>query len=560
MTERIKNEALKRQAVKEEPRFLSLILKDKELLMDAMSCGFKGGPDGHFWHNESRFLFEIISSYYKKHNAILTRTAMESIMDGMSNYGKREIKDEDRASARMYWDKVFHINVESDDFSLLKNNINSRYVQWQAYEIVNSNLEGLVKSTNGQIDLVRGMQESFMKIDNVDPDSYSLIMDLEEGIEKSIEYIDDRRENPESLQSVPTGLNAIDSIYHGFEYGTYTIISGMINGGKTTLMFNIGFNMAKSGYNVVYVSLEKKAQLLFTRLLSLHALVDYNRIKVGGKGDSGLNDENYFRLKEAAEDLKERIKPNFDVIQAAQGTKLSKIFSEIEKIKSTKKIDVLIVDYLGVIGNETNHPGRPDLDDAYTSSRLQSYGRVNNFVTISAVQLKTSSSKEIRNRSKKANEDSSVDVSVHTEDLAGSKMIIADADNGLSAVLNHDSPPTKMFVFGTKARDDEAKRTMVLDFDGKLGRVSDPVFEPGQISSVDDILFNTDLSEEDLASEDSIYDGSFSLKDDGDDIFPNKTEEEVSEELDKIPVEKNIKKSTVTKTPDSDELFDELFG
>ena len=113
------------------------------------------------------------------------------------------------------------------------------------------------------------------------------------------------------------------------------------------------------------------------------------------------DEENYSRLNDAASDLLENIKPNFDVIQAAQGTKLSKILGEIEKIKNRKKIDVIIVDYLGVIGNETNHPGRPDLDDAYTSSRLQAYGRINNFVTISAVQLKTSSSKEIRNRSKR---------------------------------------------------------------------------------------------------------------------------------------------------------------
>jgi replicative DNA helicase len=352
-------------------------------------------------------------------------------------------------------------------------------------------------------------------------------MDVEEGITKSMEHIDERRENPDDSPNVLTGLKAIDDIYHGFEYGTYTIISGMINGGKTTLMFNIGFNMAKAGYNVVYVSLEKKAVHLYTRLLSLHALVDYNRIKIGGTTERGLDDENYNRLKDAASDLLESVKPNFDVIQAAQGTKLSKLLGEIEKIKNRKKIDVVIVDYLGVIGNETNHPGRPDLDDAYTSSRLQAYGRINNFVTISAVQLKTSSSKEIRNRSKKATEGESGDVSVHTEDLAGSKMIIADADNGLSAVLNNDSPPTKMFVFGTKARDDEAKRTMVLDFDGKLGRVCDPVFELGHASAVDDILFNTDITEEELMNEDAIYNRP---SEDDDIIFPD--EEKVSNEID----------------------------
>jgi len=339
-------------------------------------------------------------------------------------------------------------------------------------------------------------------------------------MEKSISHIDNRRANPDDLPSIPTGLSAIDNIYHGLEFGTYTIISGMINGGKTTLMFNIGFNMARAGYNVVYVSMEKKAVQLFTRLLCLHALVDYNRIKIGGETDRGLNDENYDKLKEAATDLVETIKPNFDVIQLAQGTKLSKILSEIEKIKNRKKIDVIIVDYLGVIGNETHHSGRPDLDDALTSQRLQSYGRVNNYVTISAVQMKTSSSKDIRNKSKKATDDGGGDVSVHTEDLAGSKMIIADADNGLSAVLNNDSPPTKMFVFGTKARDDEAKRTMVLDFDGRLGRVSDPIFEPGQVRDVDDIIFNTDITEESLILEDDLYKNTEA---DDDFIFPEQT-------------------------------------
>jgi replicative DNA helicase len=529
MSERIKNEALKRQAMKEEPRFLSILLKEKELLMDAMSSGFKGGLDGHFWCNEPRFLFEVISSYYKKHNAILTRTAMESIMDGMSHYGKQEMTDESRATARMYWDKVYHMDVDVEDYQLLKNNINCRYVQWQAYQIINEKLEELVKSTNNQIDLVKSIQEDFIQIDNMDPDPYSLTMDLNEGLEKSLEHIDDRRENPDDLPAIPTGLRAIDEIYHGFEYGTYTIISGMINGGKTTLMFNIGFNMAKAGYNVVYVSLEKKAVHLYLRLLSLHALVDYNRIKIGGKTDRGLNDENYYRLKEAALDLQEKIKPNFDVIQGAVGTKLSKILSEVEKIKNRKKIDVLIVDYLGVIGNETHHAGRPDLDDALTSQRLQAYGRTNNFVTISAVQLKTSSSKEIRNRSKKATDDGNADVAVHTEDLAGSKMIIADADNGLSAVLNNDSPPTKMFVFGTKARDDEAKRTMTLDFDGKLGRVCDPVFEPGQTSEVDDILYNSEMTEEELANEDAIYNPP-AMSDDDDIIFPDEKTDSIDDD------------------------------
>jgi replicative DNA helicase len=284
---RINNEALKRLAFKEEPRFLSILLKDKECLMDAVSFGIKGGSNGHFWNAESKFLYEIMHSYYLKHGSSLTRVAMDSIMDSMEEYGGKPIDDDIRTKARISWDKTYNLEASSEDYTLLRDNINARYVQWQAVNIVKSSLDELVKSTNSQVEVVRKVREKFITIDNMEGDSYTLIMDVEEGMEKTLAHIENRRENPEDLPTIPTGLRAIDDVYHGLEYGSYTIISGMINGGKTTLMFNIGFNMARAGYNVVYVSLEKKAVPLFTRLLSLHALVDYNRIKRGGKGERG---------------------------------------------------------------------------------------------------------------------------------------------------------------------------------------------------------------------------------------------------------------------------------
>jgi hypothetical protein len=84
-------------------------------------------------------------------------------------------------------------------------------------------------------------------------------------------------------------------------------------------------------------------------------------------------------------------------------------------------------------------------------------------------------------------------------------MIIADADNGLSAILNSDSPPTKMFVYGTKARDDEARKCVVLDFDGRIGRTSDPEFENGNITEVDSLIYDEQVTEEDIASEDGLF-------------------------------------------------------
>jgi len=96
-------------------------------------------------------------------------------------------------------------------------------------------------------------------------------------------------------------------------------------------------------------------------------------------------------------------------------------------------------------------------------------------------------------------------ISVDTEDYADSQMIIADADNAIGVVLDAAKPATKMFVSISKARDDESRRTICLDFDGKLGRISDPQYGAAQIKAVDDILFNKDMTTDKLESEEDLF-------------------------------------------------------
>ena len=576
---RINNENLKRVAAKEELRFLSIIVKDRESLMEAMSFGFKPGNNGHFWSQDGRTLFGLIYAYYQKYNKILTRGAIDSIMDTMDNFGGRVVDEEDKTAIRLLWDKVYSLESSADDYELLRDNINNRFVQWQAHVIMRDGYAQIARATSGQVEIVKTIREKMIKLDYLDADPYALTMSINQGLDKVSEMLATRRNNPNTQDVILTGLNGLDRILHGLERGTYTVVTGMINGGKTTLMFNIAFNMAKAGYNVVYVSLEKKAVSLYSRLVALHALVDYNRIKVGGTSEHGLSDYYFNKLNEAIHDLKSNVHPNFDIIQLAQGVKLSKIISEIEKIKASKKVDAIFVDYLGAIGMETVTPGRPDLDEHKVSQRLQAYGRINNFVTVTAAQLKTPSSKEIRGKSRKAGTaDDASTVEVNTEDVAGSKMIIADADNAWGCILNSDHPATKMFVYITKARDDESRVQTCFDFDGKLGRVSDQEFI-GRVEEVDKLLYNKNITAEKLESDDGLFNNATGIEamlQDGaqDDVFDDgKVLDAVVVPVAKAvvkPLAKAVEQSTLkpaetkdeipkplpAKSKDSDVLFD----
>ncbi len=504
----IPNEEVTRLAEKEEPRFLGILLRDKDCIADAISYGIAPTPadkPGHFLYEKNSYFYQLIYKNYIKYGTLLTRSAIDSIMD-MQESGNAE----QRSSMKTYWDLIWgRHDIDKEDYGLLRDHINERYILWQFWEKWKNGNE-IIKAISNHGEIIKGFIHDINAIRNLEPDAYSLTMGAEEGFTKAIAHVTERRENPVDVNRIKTGLKVIDDIYNGFEKGSYTVVSGMINGGKTTFLMNVAFNMAMAGYNVAYVSLEKKAELFFRRLLALHASTDYNRIKRGGKEEWGITEHWYGKLKAAAQDLINNVKPHLDCLQFVQQTKLTKILSDVDKIRTSKKIDVLIVDYLGVIGFETHTIGRPDLDLANVHQRIMAYGRTHNLVTFTALQLKSSSSKDIRKKAQKVGTDADISsVEVNTEDYSGSQMIVADADNAIGCVLNSDHPPTKMYISVSKARDDESRRTVVLDFDGKLGRVADPEYTPQQIKATQDLLYNSnvdsDLLEKKLTSDDDLF-------------------------------------------------------
>lgn len=490
----------KHLAAKEERRLLSIILRDKQLLMDIIALGFKTGPSGHFWDDKTRFLYEHIYEHYHRNHSLLTRAAMESRLESIFD------NEVDVAAGLNFWAEVWsNTEASKEDFDYLKTQINNRYVQWSALNILKQGYENLKDARVDQPDLVRTIQQDILTIDCLQQDSYAKTVRAEEGFRRAMEYVVDRRENPMNQKGVLCGIPSIDRIFNGFGYGTYTVISGMINGGKTTMMLNMANNMSLAGYHVVYVSLEKSADLFYRRLLCLNANCDYNRVKRGGKRDESINDEWFERLQKAEGRL-QASKLNLECIQLQPKTKLPAILAKVDKMRMERPIDVLFVDYLGVIGWETNFQGRPDLNVADVHQQVLAYGKQHNLVTIVASQLKNESTRNIRKVAKKALSEGNISaISVNTEDYAETQKIVADADNAISLVLSGEYPQTEIIVHITKARDDSAHQTLKLTFDGGIGLIQDQNISPSEITSVEEVVYDADITEDKLKGE--LFDG-----------------------------------------------------
>jgi replicative DNA helicase len=409
---RTPNEELELLAKKEEPRFMSILLKDKSKLQDAIAFGI---TKKHFRTKENAYLYYVAQKNIEKNNGLLTKGAMESIMM------QQKCTEEQRSARVMHWHKIYGLEKDNEDYERLRDNINNRFIQDQVYTIFEESMSNVVGATASQDIIIKELQNKMNSLKGVDADGFDRTVEFSDGVKEALEYINERREKPDENVGVMTHIKAIDEEFYGFDYGSYTVISGMTNGGKTTLMFNIGFNMARyGGKNVVYVSLEKKALPLNVRLLCLHALVDYNRVKRGGKEDWGVSDEVWAKLVEAENELSSEIKPNFDIIQLSQDDTLTKILSKVEEIKTKKNIDVIILDYLGCVGFESHTVGRPDLDLARVSKRFQSYCKRNNIVGITGIQITKASTKEIRKKTENVGESDDIQkIAIQSEDLAG---------------------------------------------------------------------------------------------------------------------------------------------
>ena len=66
---------------------------------------------------------------------------------------------------------------------------------------------------------------------------------------------------------IPTGFAGIDRILEGFGKSELVVLAGNSGAGKTTMAINLAYNMAKSGKNILFFSLEMKESELHERLV-----------------------------------------------------------------------------------------------------------------------------------------------------------------------------------------------------------------------------------------------------------------------------------------------------
>ncbi len=157
------------------------------------------------------------------------------------------------------------------------------------------------------------------------------------------------------LSGLSTGLTDLDSRMGGLQRSDLIILAGRPSMGKTALVTNIAYNVARhyqvetdtdgsrkvlNGGAVGFFSLEMSAEQLATRILSEQSEIPSEKIRRGM-----INEDEFRKLVEVSQVMAEA--PLY--IDQTGGISIAQLAARARKLKRQRGLDLLIVDYLQLL-------------------------------------------------------------------------------------------------------------------------------------------------------------------------------------------------------------------
>ena len=187
---------------------------------------------------------------------------------------------------------------------------------------------------------------------------------------------------------ISTGWPALDRrLFGGMNRGELNIFAGGSGAGKSLFLANLGVNWALQGLNVVYLTLELSEELVSMRIDAMLTGIPTKeifkdlddvemKVKIIGK-KSGALQIKYMPSGKTARDIKAYLK-------------------EFE-IKTGRRIDVLLVDYLDLLMPMSKKISPSDLfiKDKYVSEELRNLAVELNCIFVTAAQLNRGAVEEV---------------------------------------------------------------------------------------------------------------------------------------------------------------------
>ena len=147
----------------------------------------------------------------------------------------------------------------------------------------------------------------------------------------------------DTVTGTPTGFPKLNMLTHGFHPTEFIVLAARPGIGKTALSLNLAYNATtKANCPVAYFSLEMPANMLFKRLVSADADVEFDNLITG----FNLTPAKRLKLQQSCE----RMANKRIYVDDTAGIKLLELVARCRKLKAMEPdLGLIVVDYIGLV-------------------------------------------------------------------------------------------------------------------------------------------------------------------------------------------------------------------
>lgn len=192
------------------------------------------------------------------------------------------------------------------------------------------------------------------------------------------DHVDQLSERDDEIFGVPTGLTDLDRLLGGLQRSDLLIIAGRPGSGKTGFLLSVAKNAAqKHGKHVALFSLEMSNEQLVQRLIAQETSIDTQRLRTGK-----LKGEEWPIFTRAIDSMSAT---NIWLDDTPAITPLQ-LRTKCRRLHMEKNLDLIIVDYLQLMGSDTRTENRVQ-EVSFISRSLKVLARELNVPVLAAAQL-----------------------------------------------------------------------------------------------------------------------------------------------------------------------------
>ena len=314
-----------------ERKVLSQLVRDEKYLK---ICNANKVTEKYFQFRESRQLFTILRWYFGTYHQPLQSDSLQSAFQLSKN-----LSDDDKAKVSLLFEEI-KVIPETSNFSLVLTEFQSYYKIHKVKSLLNKAVEPL-QDKNPDLSLSE-IKTAMLEIDREFTRDRTNSGYFENNSSNIINTYYDKKQHPERYIGVGMGFPDLDKEVT-LHPGNVALILGEMKSAKSVLMVNIANNLLNKGKKIYYHANEGGKDLIENRLISCATglpITPIERTLLTSEQETVF--VNYLNQSKTKTNLFiDSVPPSL--------SRASYIESKIMELQAEGKVDVGIVDYLGLM-------------------------------------------------------------------------------------------------------------------------------------------------------------------------------------------------------------------